>query len=187
MNSRVHFKQLLSSANDVTHPELLQIHHQTVVRKTGGKPAEEDNNAELDFKSGDGVVASRWMNRKIFKQENRKIIVQVDRRSDRRVNGTNERINIGLIHGWTGGQAEFSDQTAIRQIEMRLIPLVFTRSYAVSVDRLESISFFMWECKTCITWGSSQPLIGQDTWSHGQTCHREQMRPLMLTCWLAFR
>lgn len=30
------------SANEETHPELLQVHHQTVVRKTGGKPAEED-------------------------------------------------------------------------------------------------------------------------------------------------
>lgn len=45
-------------------------------------------------------------------------------------------------------------------MEMRLIPLVFTRSYAVSVDRQESISFFMWECKTCVTWASYQPLIG---------------------------
>lgn len=77
-----------------------------------------------------------------------------------------DHINVGLIHSWTGRQTELSDQTAIRQIEMRLIPLVFTRLYAVSVDRQESISFFMWECKACITRGSSQPLIGHDTWSH---------------------
>lgn len=49
---------------------------------------------------------------------------------------------------------------------MRLIPLVFTRSYAVNVDWQESISFFMWECRTCITWNSYQSLTGYHIWSH---------------------
>lgn len=34
---------VIFNTKEVTHPELLQIHHQTVVCKTGGKPAEEDN------------------------------------------------------------------------------------------------------------------------------------------------
>lgn len=56
---------------------------------------------------------------------------------------------------------------------MRLIPLVFTRSYAVKVDRQESISFFMWEYRTCITWSSYQPLTGYHMWSH-MTARRQE-------------
>lgn len=37
---------------------------------------------------------------------------------------------------------------------MRLIPLVLRRSYAVKDARLDSISFFMWECKTCRSQGT---------------------------------
>lgn len=58
-------------------------------------------------------------------------------------------------------------------MEMRLIPLVFTRSYAVSVDRQESISFFMCECKTCITWDSYQPRIGYQLRLHVTGSRRE--------------
>lgn len=42
-----------------------------------------------------------------------------------------------------GDEGVSSDQTTMRQMEMRLIPLVLIRSYAVSVERLDSISFFM--------------------------------------------
>lgn len=42
------------SANEETHPELLQVHHQTVVRKTGGKPAGEDRRCCNWCTVGDG-------------------------------------------------------------------------------------------------------------------------------------
>lgn len=64
---------------------------------------------------------------------------------------------------------------------MRLIPLVFTRLYAVSVDRQESISFFMWECKTCITRDSCQPLIGHHIRSRVTGSRRETSSVSLLT------
>lgn len=48
-----------------------------------------------------------------------------------------------------------SDQTAIRQMEMRLIPGVLSRSNTVNVERADSISLFMWEWSTCSHMGQS--------------------------------
>lgn len=77
---------MLWLASAETHPELLQVHHQTVVRKTGGKPAEEDRQ----------LLVHGWTStsKKIFKQLS--------------------RTSVGLLRSWTGKQevTETGKQTA---------------------------------------------------------------------------